>query len=66
MRLVDGYKMVADSITDYKRPPVHLCRSVGSTYNGLVRPSDWLSDKITVIDENWFERMSKRKLFYQP
>ena len=38
----------------------------GSTYNGLVRPSDWLSEKITVIDENWFERMSKRKLFYQP
>ena len=35
-------------------------------YNGLVRPSDWLSDKITVIDENWFERMSKRKVFYQP
>ena len=38
----------------------------GSTYNGLVWPSDWLSDKITVIDVNWFERMSKRKLNYQP
>ena len=37
----------------------------GSTYNGLVRPYDWLSDKITIIDVTWFERNSKSKLIYQ-
>ena len=44
------------------------CTSVqimcGSTYTGLVRPSDLLIDKICIIDVNWFERMSKKKITF--
>ena len=36
----------------------------GSTYNGLVRPSEWLIDKISIMDVNWFERMSKKEITF--
>ena len=36
----------------------------GSTYNGFVRPSDWLIDNISIIDVNWFERMAKNEITF--